>query len=343
MLRASLLINRSIKSAASLAHGAFGLTRTSVDTLSIFAYHRVVADIEKAEKEAIFGIVISAASFRKHCELIRDRYDVVPLGTIPDHQKNAGKSSRPFAAITFDDGYLDFYDEAFPILRDLGLPATVFLPTDYIGRNKPLAHDRIFWLLKLALKNSVSVTNAIHRAGLAEAFCDRFARTVDLLQLTDMLVYLPNDRREEVIRNLENELGDLLEDYPAEYNLLTWDMVREMSCFGISFGGHTANHVILPLEDNLSAEAEIAASKRALEKELGANVVSFAYPNGEYNAAIREMTADSGFGLAVTTQRKVNRPDADLLALGRTSLCEESTRGISGLYSAGVAAVRLGV
>ena len=120
-------------------------------------------------------------------------------------------------------------------------------------------------------------------------------------------------------------------------------MVRELARKGINFGSHTANHVILPLEDESVMKTEIASSKTELEQQLGRKVVSFAYPNGEYNRAIKAFTAGAGYKVAVTTEKRINRSGADLLALGRTSLCEESTRGIKGRYSAKVAAVRLGV
>jgi peptidoglycan/xylan/chitin deacetylase (PgdA/CDA1 family) len=142
---------------------------------------------------------------------------------------------------------------------------------------------------------------------------------------------------------MEKELGNRFENYPPEYQLLTWEMVREMSRKGISFGGHTANHVILPLEDFSQMEAEIVTSKQKLETQLGNKVYSFAYPNGEYNPQIKQLVAQAGYKIAVTTEKRINQIGADLLSLGRISLCEESTRGISGAYSTKVASLRLGV
>ena len=339
---ASLLIKRSIKSLASIAKAGLGYPRVSAGAVNILAYHRVVADIGKAEREAIYGIVVSTATFRRHCEMLIRKYDVVPLETAMHVADDKRETSGPMAVITFDDGYVDFYEEAFPVLKDLGLPATVFLPTDYIGQPKPLAHDRIYWLLKLALAGSVPMTAPLLKAGVAADIAAEFSGSGDLLYLTDKLVYLPNELRENAILEMEGELGDKFEDYPKEYQLLNWEMVKEMARNGIDFGGHTANHVILPLEDESVMKTEIDRCKKTLESELGRKVASFAYPNGEYNDSIRQMAADAGFSLAVTTQTRINRSGADLMALGRTSLCEESTRGIGGQYSHRVAGLRLG-
>jgi peptidoglycan/xylan/chitin deacetylase (PgdA/CDA1 family) len=332
-----LLIKRSIKSVASMAKGV-GFSQPAPGSVNIIAYHRVVADIAKAEREAIYGLVVSSATFRRHCEALKKAFDVVSLETASHFLDGERKSARPLAVITFDDGYRDFYEEAFPILNDLALPATVFLPTGFIGQNKPLAHDRIFWLVKQASEKFVSLGGALAKAGLTNEFVD----SRDLLSLTDSLVHLPHEQREKIIAGLEKLLGDFA-DYPPEYQLLNWETVRETARQGISFGVHTANHVVLPLEDEATLEAEIVESRKELECRLNEKVVSFAYPNGEYNARIRDSVAQAGYKIAVTTEKRINQPGADLLALGRISLCEESTRGFKGTYSSRVADLRLGI
>ena len=342
MTNTKLLIKRSIKSVASIAKAQVGFPPLAPGSVNIIAYHRVVADIAKAEREAIYGIVISSATFRRHCELLRKHYDVVSLETAMHFLDGERKVTRPLAVITFDDGYLDFYEEAFPVLNELGLPATVFLPTNFIGQNKPLAHDRIFWLVKQAQAKSVSIAGALIKAGVEGNVVKGFANSRNLLNLTDKIVYLPNQQRERVIAALENELGGL-NNYPREYQLLNWEMVREMSRKGINFGVHTANHVVLPLEDETVLDSEIIDSKTELERQLNRKIFSFAYPNGEYNARIRRLIAQAGYKIAVTTEKRINQPGADLLALGRTSLCEESTRGLKGIYSPRVADLRLGI
>ncbi|HEX8736689.1 MAG TPA: polysaccharide deacetylase family protein [Pyrinomonadaceae bacterium] len=332
-----LLIKRSIKSVASLAKGV-GFSQPAPGSVNIIAYHRVVADIAKAEKEAIYGLVVSSTTFRRHCEALKKAFDVVSLETAMHFLDGERKVTRPLAVITFDDGYIDFYEEAFPILNDLALPATVFLPTGFIGQNKPLAHDRIFWLVKQASEKFVSVGDALKKAGLTNASVN----SRDLLSLTDSIVYLPNEQREKIIVELEKLLGDFA-DYPPEYQLLSWEKVLEMARKGISFGVHTANHVVLPLEDEPTLEAEIVESRKELERRLNEKVVSFAYPNGEYNARVRQLVEQAGYKVAVTTEKRINQPGADLLALGRISLCEESTRGFKGTYSPRVADLRLGI
>lgn len=335
-----LLIKRAVKTAASIARSGGVLARAARDSVNILAYHRVAADIDSAERAAYYGLIVSTKTFRRHCEMLARSYDVLPLGDAAAVIAGERSSKRSVAAITFDDGYLDFYEQAFPVLRDLGLPATVFLPTECIERGEILAHDRLFWLVKIARQRRLAFGPIFAEAGIDEIEARRLESDPDRLRLTESLVYLPAAIRERVIEGFEEALGDF-EDYPRDYRLLDWDQVRELAANGVDFGGHTSNHVVLTLEDGNAVAKEIAGGKKLLEDRLGRAVATFAYPNGEYDARIRQMVEAAGFSVAVTTQARLNPTGTDLLALGRISLCEESTRGISGAYSPGVAAFRL--
>ncbi len=181
---------------------------------------------------------------------------------------------------------------------------------------------------------------ALERAGVPGAKVRRFTGT-KLVALTESLVYLPVAVRERAISELENIVSGF-EAYPDEHRLLNWEQVREMADAGIEFGAHTANHVLLTAETAAAAAAEIKTSRTDLEAQLGRDVTAFAYPNGEFTPSIRQEVLRAGFKLAVTTKRHENRPGCDRYALGRFSLCEESTRGISGRYSEKIGAMRLG-
>ena len=337
----NLTVRRAIKSVAASGRPLRARSVRNHDSVSIFAYHRVVANIEKAEQEAFYGLVVSTDTFRKHCELLKRSFDVVSLKDAADVLSGKRSAKGPTAVITFDDGYLDFYEEAFPVLRSLQMPATVFLPTAYIGTGRMLDHDKLFWLLKSASGEKTDITENLIGAGVKRNIAKRFANITKLTDQTESLVYLPLAVRERVIAALEKKITEL-KPYPCEYQLLRWDQVSEMSAAGIDFGAHTANHVVLPIESEEMAAKEIAASRSTLERHLGKSITTFAYPNGEHNATIRQLAFNAGFKVAVTTTRHSNRLGSDPLALGRFSLCEESTRGLLGAYSPRVAALRLG-
>jgi peptidoglycan/xylan/chitin deacetylase (PgdA/CDA1 family) len=76
--------------------------------------------------------------FRRHMQLLRDAgYSVVKLDAIGSALSSMVAARNRFAAISFDDGYEDFYSNAFPVLQSFGYPSTMFLPTAFIGRPGP--------------------------------------------------------------------------------------------------------------------------------------------------------------------------------------------------------------
>ena len=78
---------------------------------------------------------VTVASFRKQMEYLASEYEILPLKEIPKILFGARNFQGKLAVITFDDGYKDNYDFVFPILREFRLPATIFVATNYIGRD----------------------------------------------------------------------------------------------------------------------------------------------------------------------------------------------------------------
>ncbi|MBC7797215.1 MAG: polysaccharide deacetylase family protein [Pyrinomonadaceae bacterium] len=336
MFASKLLLKRSLKSLVALANG---FRRSKSDSLTILAYHRVAADINEAERDSIRGLVISAESFRKHCLLLKENFQVVNFENAMISSKRETAKSRPLAVITFDDGYLDNYEKAFPILNELDLPATIFLPSNLIGKNEILAHDKLFWLTKTAVetKRTGEIEAALREINVEDA--NNIAAIRDVLKLTDKLVFLPFASREKLISVLEKRLN--VTKYPSHYGLMNWEMVREMSRNGITFGGHTANHPVLTLENDAVLHSEIVESKGVLEHHTNSQIGVFAYPNGKHNENVLRHVKNAGYQIAVTTKRTINRFGDNPLTLGRISLCEESTRGISGEFAQNIAVLRL--
>lgn len=338
MFNAKLFLKRGLK---TLAAPVRKLRRAPDDSLVILAYHRVVADLEKAEKEAIYGLVISTETFREHCRMLKENYDIIGIEEAANFIKSGDSAKRPKALITFDDGYLDNYEEAFPILREMNLPATIFLPTEMIGKPEPLAHDKAFWLIKKAVERKTQIEKAFLNAGIEEKTIVGINYNTNVLELTDKIVYLPAIQRDAVIKELEETLST--DNYPKEYDLLNWQMVREMNQNKISFGVHSASHTVLTLENESEFESEITESKQLLEEKLNQEIISFAYPNGKFNDKVRHQVINSGYKIAVSTEYLVNRRGGDAFTLGRVSFCEESTRGIGGNYSRSIAELRLNI
>ncbi|MEP6492873.1 MAG: polysaccharide deacetylase family protein [bacterium] len=94
----------------------------------IVAFHRVTDIIPED------GLTRSARDFERFCRFFKTNYDTIPLGDFVARVER-GESVAGRLSITFDDGYLDNYEVAAPILRKLGLPATFFVVTRFLGTN----------------------------------------------------------------------------------------------------------------------------------------------------------------------------------------------------------------
>src|SRR6185369_8696150 len=122
--RSSQFGKRSIKSStAPLVFGRrsarrwLDTTRHQANQVLILGYHQVVASLRRGEDDALFGMFISSDIFRRQMELLRERYDVISLAQAAAVLRGEANTRRPAVVITFDDGYRDVYEHAWPIMR----------------------------------------------------------------------------------------------------------------------------------------------------------------------------------------------------------------------------------
>lgn len=342
--------NRSLKSTTApllsgLRSGQRWLEgdRHRANQVMILGYHQIAADIAQAEREAIPGMAISTHTFRRQMEFVRERYEVLSLAEAGAVLRGEANTERPAVVITFDDGYRCLYDQAWPVLRELGIPATIFLNTGYIGVNRPLDHDLCYWFARRAKLLGLSLRVPLVKAGFNLREVVEITSEVDTQQLCERLIYQPLARRQTILQQLREFLGEPEPAEISDFTLLDWAQIRELAANGMSFGAHTVNHPVLTLETPETIDYEIAEARHSLETHLGMPIKHFAYPNGSYSPAVKAAVERLGFELAVTTEKRINRRGSDLLTLGRTCLCEESTRGLAGHYSEAVARLRLAV
>lgn len=342
--------NRSLKASAApllsgLRSGQRWLEgdRHRANQVMILGYHQIADDIANAEREAIPGMVISTHTFRRQMEFVRERYAVLSLDEAGAVLRGETSTERPAVVITFDDGYRSVYDQAWPVLRELGLPATVFLNTGPIGTNQMLDHDLLYWFARQAKLLGLSLRVPLVKAGFNLREVVEITSEVDTQQLCEHLIYQPLARRQAILFQLREFLGEPEPAEISDFTLLDWEQIHELAAGGITFGAHTVNHPVLTLETPETVDSEIAEARHSLETQLGVPIKHFAYPNGSYSLAVKSAVERLGFELAVTTEKRINRRGSDMLTLGRTCLCEESTRGLAGNYSEAVARLRLAV
>jgi peptidoglycan/xylan/chitin deacetylase (PgdA/CDA1 family) len=109
------------------------LLRRASTGIPILMYHSI-SEGPEARRSAYFHTCTSPRVFREHLQLLaRNGYKTIGLGEAVRKLERGAQTTERLVVLTFDDGFADFYTEAFPALSALGYTATVFLPTAYIG------------------------------------------------------------------------------------------------------------------------------------------------------------------------------------------------------------------
>ncbi len=256
--------------------GGRWLGRYHRERLTVICYHRVWPAGDP--RFAGYKPTISASPevFAQHIDYIRERHNPISASDLAHWLEGTGTLPPRPALITFDDGYRDNAEIAWPILRERGVPAVIFLATDYIGTGRAFLWDFAAYCFSKCKATSVEIP-LIGATNLSSA-TQRDAATIAWVEAAKLL---PGALRDEAVVALAEALGVAMPEPDAFQHLyMDWTDVQRLSQEGVEFGGHTHTHPILtrlPLDESC---AEIDVSIERLTAALGARPRAFAYPNG---------------------------------------------------------------
>ena len=191
-------------------------------------------------------------------------------------------NDKPLFSITFDDGWIDNYIYAFPILKKHETTATIFLVTEAIETGHLFWVEDLLYKVALLGHDNIDVINTLSRyivrAGLS------VPQPTNIKTLTEMLAELlkpfPKNDRDVLLGKLYNDMN--LDKSPLHDQIMSWDNIFEMSDYGIEFGSHTHTHEILQYASHDTVKKELEVSKSIIEEKLSRPVTFFCYPNARY-------------------------------------------------------------
>jgi peptidoglycan/xylan/chitin deacetylase (PgdA/CDA1 family) len=211
--------------------------------------------------------------FEEQVRLLASQFDVISPGDL-DAAVRDGRGR--YVLITFDDAYRDNFDEAFPILRRYGVPATFFITTGFVDGRHISWWDEIGWMVHTSPKSELHVDGWLHRPLSLKAEDREHA----VRALTDRYKAFPADEARAFMDVLADATGSGRHPSDAYDPWMTWDEIRELRASGMHIGGHTVNHRLLGQLPADEQEREIVGCKRRIEAELGAPMRSLSYPDG---------------------------------------------------------------
>lgn len=249
----------------------------------VLCYHNVVAQHNGAS--ATLGLHLPVATFERQIRWLATHYTIVPLEEFADRAIHR-RSLRGLAAVTFDDGYAGVFEHAWPLLRNLRIPATVFVVADAPG----VYREHGYWWDDADVLRHYSPET--ERRWLTALQGDRSA-----IVGTDVRPTAPPWCR------------------PA-----TWETIAAAAREGLGIGAHSATHRNLPMLPTAELHRELIESRDVIRQHSGTDPVLFAYPYGRWDERIREAVRAAGYRAAFTLAADRRTEPGDPLTLPRLSI-----------------------
>ncbi|CQD11722.1 polysaccharide deacetylase [Mycobacterium lentiflavum] len=283
------------------------------DVLGIVMFHGV----EDETLSPACWHVLDAATYRRQLEYIREHFNVLPLEDALDRLAAATLPPRALT-ITFDDGTRNLLTHAVPVLRELGLPAAVFLATGPMGTEETLWPDRLW----LAIAGTAATEVDLAALGLGICSLEGDANRGKVYgSAAARMKDLPDAHRITVLSEVLEALGERDGGDAGPFRMLSWDEAREMVSDGlVTLYPHTVSHPILSRCTDDKVAQEITDSCDMVERETGRAPKVFAYPNGrpqDFDARAQEVLRGRGVRWALSTRYGLADRRCDPMALPR--------------------------
>lgn len=262
--------------ALATRHGA----RTAVGArYDILLYHGVHADDLDCGARNRSGKHVARARFATEMEYLKRTRPIVTMREIGAAHRGEGEIPENAVAVTFDDGFHNNFTEAFPVLVELGVPATIYLATGFIGTGRRMWSDRLEDAFLRTRKRRLKLE--IDGQSFELSLNDLDARVSAFLSVKQRCKLVSDEVKNHVVDLVCAELATKAE--PCDlYDFCSWDDVRAMAESGIiDIGAHTVDHVSLAKCSPAHAAAQIRWSLAAVSEALERECDLFAYPEGQ--------------------------------------------------------------
>jgi peptidoglycan/xylan/chitin deacetylase (PgdA/CDA1 family) len=261
----------------------------------ILLYHRVIN--LKTDPQLL---AVSPEHFYEHMKYLKDNYNIISLDDLKEAMKSK-KLPKKSVVITFDDGYVDNYLNAKPVLEKLQIPATIFVTTDHIGSTREFWWDdleQIFLLNETPEELSLKMMDKEYSWKIT----DENSKMSVYYDMHKLLKPLAAQERYKIVDYLR-EWASVQAHCRPLYSGMSAEQIKDTEKKGmLTIGAHTVSHCMLAALTPEQQENEILESKKALEKILNHKVKHFSYPFGglsDFDDTSVRIVKDAGFDTAV--------------------------------------------
>ncbi len=260
-------------------------------------------------------------NFEETIKYLKKNYDVVSLKEIFEIHRTKRKSNKKTVALTFDDGYLNNFEIALPILKKYNVPATFYLISKGLTEeNFFLWPDAIDLVLKYH-KNSIEINGYTFKEPTF------YNETLGL----GILTYLKTcgSKTIELAKNILNKHPDIVKKMKvlSEYTQLidAVGLTKYINEPLIEYGSHTHSHYNLEYLSVSEAEVELQKSKEVIENIIGKKIISIAFPDGSYTNETIGLSKESGYVNLVVVDYKFKENNTNKNLLSRFTISNSTT------------------
>jgi peptidoglycan/xylan/chitin deacetylase (PgdA/CDA1 family) len=290
--------------------------------LLVLMYHRVLPAEHPDRAIEQPGMYVSPATLDMHLGLLKRHFNIVHLDDWLRQAADGQSLPQLSCALTFDDGWRDNFEYAFPLLQRHGCAATIFLVSGMTGT------AREFWPNRLA--------RALTRLGpadslqgplgdlLAPLLAEARAHGKWSLETLDRAVVLAKQLPEgQIVSALEALQAGAVANNDTRAVLNEAELHLMAASGLVRFGSHTRTHYRLRGEvPSQVLEQEIAGSGAEIGASVGRSAALFCYPNGDLTTAAVDVVRQHYIG-AVTTQTGWHTSGADPFLIRRIGVHED--------------------
>lgn len=249
--------------------------------LIILCYHGVIDDVPHGYNSS--GKHIDVNEFTKQISYLSSKFEVVTMMDVEKYARGGGSLPSNCVAITFDDGFLNNLKIAHPVLERFGVPATLYVSTNFISNSSLIWTDE---LERMILESPTDTPNfSCSLTGAIVDFSSTESKVRSLKSLKRVLKRLIPKQRNAALQQFSQHIHS---DYaksriPLLHDFLDWDQIRWMSKTGIwEIGAHTLSHNSLGTLSEADGKSEIMCSMSKVRHELGlSHPPLFSYPEGQ--------------------------------------------------------------
>jgi peptidoglycan/xylan/chitin deacetylase (PgdA/CDA1 family) len=277
--------------------------------LRIVCYHGFAVAEEYKYRSTLF---IRDEFFRTRIDYLkRNGYPILPLR---DALEALAEDRLPpcSTVITMDDGWRGVYTIALPIIREMQIPVTVYVATEYVENQVPVytvTASYLFWQSKvrrIKLPRGIGTYDTECEAEKAEEAAQKFGAT---LPPSERLTYL-----KELAEALDVPFDEIERQHLFE--VMDEEQLRGLATAGVDIQLHSHQHQ-WPLYEKELVESEIAENRRFLQRVVSYPLEHFCYPSGVYGLHQAEWLAKLGVKSATTIDPGLNYSHTSPFALRR--------------------------